>query len=137
MRKMIGIILVVLMLPVTALAVDWMVTDHCTLSWDAIPDLGYNATIEYIPCFCNAVTDPDKENPMMIGSTPDLSCTVTFYSEGQYFLGVKAVTILDGQELAASEINWSDDPVGNLSGEAFGVWYYTCPPPPVNMGISQ
>jgi len=130
--QIIGIIAILLSFWVSALAVDWKVTNQATIAWDAATTLidgtpvPANNSVKYRVYMANAVTDPNKGNPVLLTQEPIsvLEYIITLNIEGKYYVGVSAVRYDDvGFELNESVVNWSD-----VNGEAtpnpFGFVHY-------------
>jgi hypothetical protein len=124
-----------------ASAVEWKTTNQITIEWDAPTTLidgapiPTGAIIKYDIYLANALTDPDKANPVKLTAAPieALQYTLTLNAEGRYLVGVKAVRMdADGATLAQSETNWSDVN-GAMTPNPFGLVHYLAPMAPGNL----
>jgi hypothetical protein len=132
--KITVLIVVMLFVAGIALAQTWHTANQATVAWDAVA-VPAGSTVEYVVYLANAVTDPNKDNPVEIAVTTDLEQLITLNVEGSYFAGVKARRILtaDGSNVGESEVAWSDDPQYCLNGETFGLRYFVPPAAPGNL----
>lgn len=114
--------------------VSWFTANQKTVMWDAvttntsggtIPDTD---TIEYVLYLSNTITDPSKSNPAEVGTTTELTYTITLNVEGLYYVGIKSVRKLpDGVIAGESEVVWSDNPLYVSNGNTFGLRYFLPP----------
>lgn len=140
MKKIFMIIMILFVLYIgSASAVDWKVTNQVTIAWDAPTTftdgtpLVSSVIIRYKVYLSNAITDPDKSNPVLLGETDQLEYTVTLNVEGKYFAGVSSARYDDsGQQLNESDINWSDTN-GIWTPAPFGLAHYLLVGPPANL----
>jgi len=123
-----------------AAAQEWVTTNQVTISWDAVTTLANgdpipeNNLIEYTVYLVNAVSDPDKEHPIEVGTVNDTECTVALAEEGRYFVGAKTIRKLaDGTVVNESVIGWSDDPAIAYEGKPFGLQYFLPPEAPTGL----
>lgn len=123
MKRLLLALLVVLALAVTAQAQQWTTANQVTVSWDVVTV--QSGTVSYKLYSRLASGGPE----VFISTVTALSAVVTFQAEGRYFLGVRSVRNVDGVELEASTISWSDNPAVCQGGVTFGVQYYTLPAP--------
>jgi hypothetical protein len=130
MKKLFGLVLVLMFVfSVNALAIDWVTANEKTVGWSAptlenggpVPE---DNVIQYKVFVANAVTDPDKTNPVEVGTTESLEYTLTLNVEGKYLPGVQAIRIIDGEEVSNSIIAWSDNPVVCKDEKTFGIKYF-------------
>lgn len=142
---MVATFMAVMLVATAAWALDWHTANQATLAWDAvttdaagntIPAAGERVT--YVVYLANSVTDPNKANPVQVGSTQDTQLTITLGTKGSYFVGIKSVLESDngaGGWTAASEseVVWSDDPTYVQGGVTFGLRYYPAPSAPVGL----
>ena len=78
----------------------------------------------------DADTDPDKANPVRVGTTSETLYVVTLNVEGRFFVGLQTLRkASDGTLLGESGIGWTDDPVIAADGKIFGLQYFL---PPAN-----
>lgn len=134
--KILGILLIIsvfMTMGAAAHAFEWFTANQYTIAWDAVTlksdgsDLPSTDTIEYVAYLANAVSDPDKSNPVEVYTGAEVQTVITLNVEGQYLAGVKSVRkIEDGTVVSESVINWSDDPDAT-GGKPFGVRFYLSP----------
>ena len=110
--------------PQFANATEFYTANQVTLAWDEVTTNVDGTTVPsseilYRVWVYNAITDPDHSNPVELGETPDLTYLITLNVEGKYFPGVQTVRVIDGEEVAESEIIWSSDPMYD-----FGIQYF-------------
>lgn len=128
--------LVVFLVAGVALAQTWHTANQATVAWDAVlldngDPIPPTDTIEYVVYLSNAITDPDKNNPVEVATTTNTEQLITLNVEGSYFVGVKAVRkIADGTNVGESVVAWSDDPQYVQNGETFGLRYFLPPAAP-------
>jgi hypothetical protein len=122
-----------------ALAQTWHTANQATVAWDAVlldngDPIPPTDTVEYVVYLSNAITDPNKDNPVEVATTTDTDQVITLNVEGSYFVGVKAVRkIADGTNVGESVVAWSDDPQYVQNGETFGLRYFLPPAAPSNL----
>lgn len=121
----------------TAFAISWHTANQATVAWDAVTTvdngdpLPATDTIEYVVYLANAITDPDKNNPVEIETTTSLQSVITLNVEGSYWVGVKSVRkIADGTNVGESRVAWSDNPADCKDGQDFGLRYFQPPAAP-------
>jgi len=118
-----------------AWAITWKTANKATLVWDPVTSLDNGdpipagSTIKYVTYIANALTDPNKTNPVVVPTATDCDgiatqCTVTFNTEGRFFLGVKAERYIDNEKVSESIISWADDPQYAQDGIGFGAQYF-------------
>ena len=143
MKKLLVVLLVLALvgMPVVSFA-GWVTANQITCSWDANDTSDIDAATErlvYEVFLTNAVTDPGKTNPTSVGVTAETSLQITLANKGKYRAGVCAVLQAlaeDGvtwEEVARSEVSWSDDPTVTLNGEIFGIRFYPAPQKPAGL----
>ena len=119
-------------------AVDWKNLNQATVAWDAVTTLSdgsaipEGSSIQYRVYMANAVTDPNKTNPAVLGTIPNIEYLITINAEGKYIIGVSAVRFADGAEVEESDINWSDVN-GDSTPNPFGFVHYLKPAIPKNL----
>jgi hypothetical protein len=130
---------VMLLVAPPVFALDWHTANQSTVAWDAVvTDVDGNTVpaagerVTYVVYLANSVTDPNKANPVEVGSTQALTFLITLGTKGSYYAGVKAVLEADdgaGGWVAANEsaIVWSDDPQYVQDGVTFGLRFYPAP----------
>lgn len=133
-------VLLVLFLAGFAIAQTWHTANQATVAWDAVTTIDNGDplpptdTIEYVVYLSNAITDPNKDNPVEIARTTNTEQLITLNVEGSYFVGCKAIRkIADGTEVGESVVAWSDDPQYVLNGQTFGLRYFMPPSAPNNL----
>lgn len=119
--------------------VEWKTTNQATAAWDAVTTLDDGSalpagnTVKYRVYLSNAVTDPDKANPALLGETDQLEYVITLNAEGKYFVGVQSVRFDEtATEVGVSAINWSDTN-GAATPNPFGLVHYLPPAAPANL----
>jgi len=135
MKKFIVVLAIVFsVLVVPAFGQEWVNTNQATVAWDAVAyDLDAGETLIYKTYLANAKTDPDKGSPALIGETDQLQYQFTFTEKGSYFVGIQSVVRVDGEDVALSEIGWSDDPTFAQAEATFGLRFYPVPNVPVGL----
>lgn len=109
----------------------WQTADSYKFAWDPVTKTVDNMPIdptkvEYIVY----IADEQRQNPILKYRGTGTSTTITFDQEGKFLLGVKAVRVENGNDVAESAIQWSDDPAAAQGGVTFGVIYYAAPEAP-------
>ena len=133
MKKLLFVLVFVLVASVS-FGQNWVNTNQATVAWDAITyQLDTGETLIYKTYLVNAKTDPDKISPAFIGETAATEYLFTFAEKGSYFVGVKSVVRVDAEDVAESEIGWSDDPTYASAGATFGLRFYPVPAVPVGL----
>ena len=136
-KSMIGILLILtvfMTMGARAQALEWKTANQVTLAWDSVTTradgepIGATDRIDYVVYLANAVTDPDKSNPVEAARVDTTTAVVTLGIEGKYWAGVKVIRIIeDGTEVGESIILWSDDPIATGAGKEFGLRYFIGP----------
>ena len=139
LKSFAAILIITLLLVPCAGSVEWKATNQATIAWDATATLENgdplpeNNTVKYRVYLSNAVTDPDKANPALLGETDLLQYVLTLNAEGKYFVGVQSVRYDENAvEVGASSVNWSDIN-GAATPNPFGLVHYAPPAAPVNL----
>ena len=120
-------------------AQTWHTTNQTTVGWTEPTEMADGSAnpadllLEYVVYLSNAVTDPSKANPVQVARVPDLTALITLNVEGKFFVGLKAVRIVDGEDVTESDMIWSDNPQHVLNGETFGIRYFLAPGTPGNL----
>lgn len=92
----------------------WHTPNQSTIGWDATPDTRPITYKVYL------TTSGNKANPTLLGSTTDLTYTITFPQMGGFYItGVSSVVDFGGANESESSINWSDVD-GESTPEPFG-----------------
>jgi len=135
------VLAMILCLQGIACSQEWHTGNETTIGWDAVTTLQNGdpipagSTVTYDVHLANAITDPDKENPVKITTVPipTLEYTITLGTEGKFFVGLSANRVVDGDIVGVSEIKWSDDPSACEGGNTFGLMYFVPPAGPCGM----
>ena len=130
-------ILLLLLLPVpSAQAITWHMADQATVGWTAPTkfasglDIPASVTLEY-EVF--TAMKPDKSDIVSAGRAAELSKLITMDVEGRHYCGVRAIRVLNGEDVSCSAIAWSDDPAVCKNGETFGIQFYLVPDLPSDL----
>lgn len=120
---------------------EWHTANQATITWDAVTEsssgvpLPEDNTVEYRLWLVNAVTDPDKLNPVEVGVTAQILYVITLDVEGRFFVGLQTLRkSQEGNLIGESVIGWSDDPEIVGDGGVFGLQYFL--PPATPKGVS-
>jgi len=122
-------------------AQTWYTANQRTVAWNATTTLENGdplpsgSTISYDVWLSNAITDPDKTNPVKVATVTDLTYTITLNVEGKYFVGCSANRIVDNEIVSSSDVSWSDDPAACENGDTFGLQYFFPPAKPNGMRL--
>jgi len=149
MLNKLGVIFLVLFFSFTAVTLgqEWHTVNQATITWSEVTGseggIPFPETdvIEYRVWLSNAVTDPDKTNPVEVGITEETMFVVTLNVEGRYFVGLQTMrSILMGPDdekklVGESRIGWSDEPEIALDGNIFGLQHYLSWLPPHGVGL--
>jgi hypothetical protein len=114
-------------LPYTeAQAVDFMIANQITLTWDVTAPNNVGETIEYAVYIA---PDGDKGSLTKLWQGPEVEYLVTLTTEGLFVFGLETYRMVDinGTPTAVSQaaIGWSDDPL--VAPVPFGVQHYSPP----------
>jgi hypothetical protein len=113
----------------------WHVADSVTVVWDAVTtnaDGGPLAegTIEYeIVAACQ-----DKADPVPLWRGSETTAVITLPDQGRYLLGIKAILMVDGEQVAQPDYGWTDDPEVVAGGDIFGLMFFRAPGRVKNLG---
>lgn len=115
-------------------AQTWKAANQYVLQWDPVTTmvdgtpLPAGATVRY-----RIFTKPAPEGQQTeAGIASTTSFTLTFATEGRYFVGVMAERLVDGTIVATSTVSWSN--VAEVTGgNPFGIQYYGVPANPKNL----
>jgi hypothetical protein len=139
LKSFAAILIITLLLVPCASSVEWKATNQATAAWDAVitleggDPLPASHTVKYRVYLSNAITDPDKANPALLGETDQLQFVITLNAEGKYFVGVQSVRYDESAvEVSASSVNWSDVN-GAATPNPFGLVHYLFPASPLNL----
>ena len=123
---------------------EWHTANQITISWDAVTEMQGGIAIpetdiiEYKVHLANATTDPDKTNPVEIGTTAETTYTITLNTEGKFFVGLQTLRMTSNRTfIAESIIGWTDDPEIAKDGNIFGLRYFMPPLPPYNVRVTN
>jgi hypothetical protein len=131
--KTIIIILAVLFMAMagSAQAQTWTTANQITVAWDAVTVP--SGTVSY-----RVYSKPETSSlETLMTTTSATQATLTFTTEGRYFLGVLTVRTLNGVEVDASRIAWSNVATDVQAGVTFGVQYIVRPADTKNIRIPQ
>jgi len=130
--KKIGLLLLIC-LPLL-LAQTVVYTNAAVVAWDAVTKLADGSPVPTGDAISYEVLRApagNKASAVVVGETPQLQFAVTFPSEGDWVVGVRAVRTT-GTERLMSDINWSD--VGGTPNP-FVLRYYRGPAVPGNLRL--
>lgn len=139
MKKTAAAFIVLMLFTAPAFALTWHTANQSTVSWDSVSyqaDAGER--LVYVVMVSNALTDPDKTNPVEVGSMENAQYQMTLVEKGSYLIGVKSVIEVYSDStgwvrVSESLPSWSDDPAVCYNNETFGVRYYPAPPRPMGL----
>ena len=119
---------------------NWYPANQATVLWDPVTTLDGGGPIPAgniikYHLWAGIASDPAKANPIDLGSTDQTQMTLTFTTEGRYFVGVQTERWIAGALESTSVIGWTDDPSIVADGKTFGIKYYL--PPGVAHGIRK
>jgi hypothetical protein len=104
-----------------AQAQTWTTANQITVAWDAVTVP--TGTVSY-----KVYSKPEVGTvETLLTTVTTTQATVTFTTEGRYFLGAKSIRNVDGIEIEASRTAWSNVATDVQAGLTFGVQYYTRP----------
>lgn len=125
-----GLSVLGLLLVTHARAQEWHIANQLTMAWDPVglegggsPGAGEITYTVYL------MKEGELEQEIESG-VQTTEFTFTFPQEGRYFLGVKAVRIVDGNEIESSRIAWSNT---DGSPNNWGALHYARPTVPVSL----
>lgn len=123
LMAVIGILMMIFCASLDSEAVIWHPVDSVVIEWDvALLQDGSPVPAEDSVTYHVYTKNQDGSSVQLIGSTNLLEFTVVVPADTKIFVGVSAQrTMADGTQTEESEINWSDDPLGNYNDEAFGL----------------
>jgi len=133
-KAILGILIFLLVVPAYAIAQSWHSTNQVTVAWDPVtlPD-GAPGALTYDVWIVESTAN--KVSAVKLTRVANPPATVTFTTEGRYFLGVQSVRIISAGEEVTSEISWSDSTVAT-GDQPFGVVYYAAPPAATNLRMN-
>lgn len=111
---------------IEAHAIDWVPSKQFTCAWDANPAPDEGSLVYEL-----LLGDQEKNILRSLWKGPELKTTVTIDETGRFLFGIKAIHVVDGQEVAESPTGWSDDPE-ITANKPWGVVRYDPPPMPTN-----
>jgi hypothetical protein len=121
------ILFITFVLSTFAAAQVYYPADSLNVAWDSVV-VPSGSTVEY--AVYTRLTTQGVGEAQLRTTVQNPSAAVQFTSEGRYFVGVKAVRKVGGQEVASSEISWSDNATSCQGGVTFGAVYYSAPSAP-------
>ena len=135
MKELILILTACFILTSPAAADEWRQANQTTVAWDHDRNVGDTpgAGVAFNNYIIHESLAADEANKMLVGTTTDLSFTHTFTGEGKFRHGISAVKVVDGEQVAESQIAWSNNPADCLDGATFGTMYYIPPAVPANL----
>lgn len=101
MKKILFLIVILVMLPGSALALQWATPSQDTIQWDPVEMVGITYRVYMAPF-------GQHENANLIGDTVETTYTVSFDQWGEFVVGVSAVLQAGLPTEQESPINWSD-----------------------------
>ena len=143
MKKLFGVailILAVCFLAGGAQAQIWYPANQATVAWDPVTTIDNGSplpagdVIKY-HLWATPSINMTKANPTDMGTTEAAQMTLSFPTEGRYFLGVQTERWVAGAMESSSIIAWSDDQNVCADAKTFGVKYYL--PPGVAHGLKK
>ena len=133
MKKLLFVLVFVLVASIS-FGQDWVNTNQATIAWDAVVyELSEGETLIYKTYLVNSKTDPNKANPAFVGETAGVQYQFTFTEKGSYFVGLQSVVRSGTEDVASSEIGWSDNPTYAAGGATFGLRFYPAPAVPIGL----
>jgi hypothetical protein len=132
MKKLILTVLalsLLVLLPSLGFSQTWHPTNQATIAWDTVVlPAGAPGSIAYDVYTVGATADKSTAAKVTRATTNQI--VIGFAVEGKYFVGVRSVRVVNGEDVAFSEsTSWSDNPLVVAAG-TFGVVYYV---PPANV----
>jgi len=116
-------------------AMDWHVADGVSVKWDAVTtDAAGNPFAEGGIEYAVYSARIDKVDPMLLWRGPETQAALTLMQQGRFLLGIKSILVVDGKDVAESDMAWSDDPEIVADGAVFGVMFFTAPAKPGGFG---
>lgn len=118
-------------------AQTWYPTNQATVGWDAVTQLADGNPLPADTTIKYAVyrAAPDRGNQVLLADNIDgTEYVVTLSAEGQYLVGVQAIRLVAGVEVARSTIAWSDDP--QAAQVPFGLVYFVPPQAVTGLNVS-
>lgn len=132
MKKLIRAIVVGVLIASPVGAQQWYTANQITFAWDPVDKIVSTDTIKYQPAVKMTGGVPVAVGPEVI----DTRATISFQSEGRYYLCVQALRYPQGESSPLrSEFACSDNPASVLNGQTFGVAYYLAPPAPTGLRL--
>ena len=122
----VALVVLVLLLPVTAGAIEWRTANQVTVAWDAVTKLvdgsaiPSGSTVQYLVL---VRTDPNG-TPVIAATTTATQVVVTLTSEGKFHVGVTPQRMVAGQVVSEGLTAWSNNPLYAKDGKDWGVVYY-------------
>ena len=128
MKKLL-ITIAILLCATVASAQTWHTANQGTFAWDAVTQLSdgtnvpagdivkYQAYKRLSPALPTAGEKVGSE-------ITTLQQTVSFTTEGGYFVGASAIRYVGADRIGESPVAWSDNPAVCANGQAFGFKYW-------------
>jgi hypothetical protein len=104
--------------------------DSLSVAWDVVT-VPAGSTVDYRVYTRFSTQTPADAVLRSTVSVP--AATVSFASEGRYFIGIQAVRKVSGTEVSSSTVSWSDVSANCQGGVTFGAVYYTAPSAPTGL----
>ncbi len=113
----------------------WYPANQKTVAWDVVPidsegqPLPPGSIVAYQVYFKTTT----NATPVYFGETNATQITMTFPTQGSYFVGVMAVQKEGAVVVSQSNIMWSDQAIACKDGQTFGIRFYKNPGDPKGM----
>jgi hypothetical protein len=99
-----------------------------TLGWNPVTTLADGSAVPADQVsFEVFVADLARQNQVAVGRTTQNSFHIVFQGEGKFIVGCRTVRTVDGEEVAYSEMSWSDMADRCENGETFDFRVYQKP----------
>lgn len=134
MKKLVLFIVSLLLLFSTSVyAETWHTANQKLVGWDvadgsAVTPAIPQAQIGYHVYLANALTDPNKTNPVKIGATKETQFLITLNTPGKFWVGVSSTNTVDNEVVGESDVAWSNVPADVAGVEIWGLQYFPAPP---------
>jgi hypothetical protein len=132
MKKIICIVLfIVFACAFNAQAQTWFTANQVTVGWNPVAKIDTTDTIKYQVYLRIGTSGDGAPYGLEITTT---QTTVTFTTEGSWFVGVKTLRYKVGETAAipSATISWSND-AGVTDNVPFGIKYFVAPGSPVGL----
>jgi hypothetical protein len=137
-KLFIGLILSITLFITPVFSQTWHTANQVTVTWDAVTtnsDGNPLSTTDPIKYQVYSKLAPSGTEDKVGTEITTLSQTVSFSSEGSYYLGVKAIRYIGTEKVGESAIAWSSDPLVCYNNQAFGVRYWLPPAQPKGLKL--